>query len=553
MRIYLAFTIFIFFNNSLHSQSLEIEFLHSLQAAKTNFSYIFDKPVPYKFDSCFSITADINLNLIFNSPNANKVEISNKTFKNFKNVVFIINKSTELNLHECQFIDCGTVFFHFGEKEQLYNSSKTSITIEKCKFLNYNAISNKADNFYQLYFKRIPGLKNKYCSISNAKIDNCYFLQEDSSNSFLTKDNLLPSRYSLLFYREDENVSINNILLSENKFELFIPNYRAFGIVFFNDHQSNFKEVNIPLEKYFDENHSIIIRNNNLTTTSADPGHGIFIEGPSRDVSVISNIVNSFGANLLNQDNQLQRDGAIHLYGGRTGTSYSNDFVNVDVSHNTVNSVSTGIRLSGFNEASVNYNKIKLFPDAGFYSDPGVMKRLQLKQDPSGINCRTGNYTDSSRQSNNLAVENNTIDCSGSEGCIGIGLDVVKNFIVRSNKIIKPNDFGILYYSNNGFVEQNMGTSIIQSNTIDFGDQKLSDLKSGWYSRYSVPFGGIIIARTFNTNQKNIENESLTISDNEIVINNNLNIQPISIIQDKELDKYVKDENFRIFNNKFEK
>lgn len=537
------------------SQSTEEEFLNGvINSANTSkdFAFQFNQPDIYTLDSSIALIGKINLNLKFNPAKPNKVTISNKTFEGFKDIIFSIEDAASITLSNCKFINCGTVYFEFGMYDSLYTNTQTKLLIKDCEFTDTELIDDSSDYFYQLYFRKVQSVGKEISLIKNVEISNCNFYMIDTSESFLTQSGYLPSRYSIFFYRQDKNVEVSSITIKNNSFQLVAPHFRNFGIIFYNDKNAVFKTAEISIDEFFSKNDTINILNNVLNTVSDDPGHGIFIQGPFKGVRVIDNVVRGFGANFLNSENQLQRDGAIHLYGGRE-YFYSDDIKDIDVSHNTLWSVGTGIKIAGFRNAIVNNNIINILQDPIFYDESKYFpKDMISKHDQSGINCRTGDYPEASRQSMDLSVINNKINCNYVLGCIGIDIDAVKNFVIRNNSILNPNNYGIIYHTNKGFISQEFGNSIIDKNFIDFGQQSINSLKSNWYlPHYSMSFAGINISRDFNENQKVIDFESLIISENEIRTKSNAQIVPIKIEKIESIKGIVRKKNYEILNNIF--
>lgn len=554
-NIFLVFLLFLLYNKLVFTQTTETEFLNGLENSKfsaKDFSFSFNRSAFYDYDSILTITAKINLNLNFNSPDQNKVIITNKTFLDIKGIRFIIEKSSIIQLENCEFMNCGNIYFEFGEKDSLYSDLSTQVRIKNCKFIDTDVYNNGEHYTYQLFFKRSKFLKQKECLIGNVEISGCYFEQKDSSASFLTRAKLLPTRHSILFRREDNKVSISNIVIDNTTFELDIPNYRPFAVVISNNPKAVFRNENLSVESFYESNHSIEVSNNYFTAVSNDPGPGIFIQGPYENVKVLNNKMTGYGMNFPNSELQIQRDGAIHLYGGRGTTFYSNDLKNVEVSYNTVTAYGTGIRLSGSQFSKISNNNIKLLQDPKFYSEESLSSsNIKLKHDQKGISCRTGKSKEVSGQSNYITIEYNTVNCNTVARAIGINLDGAKNFIIRKNKIVNPNNYGILYHSNKGFLSQEFGNSIIEGNYIDFGNQEYSDLTSTWYGKhYKLPFAGIVVWRDFNKDQMNIRYESLQITNNIIILNSKLNIEPVILQQPTNHKRLVIDGYYKIFNNK---
>jgi len=556
--ISLIFAVFVFITHLAYSQVnrfSEKEFLSVInkQAIEsTPIDYSFNQTEVYHFDSVSIINNNTDIYFNFNSPTQNKVILSNKTFSDIKSIRFIIKKSSIILIENCKFINCGIILFEFGTKDSLYSDLPTQVKIKNCEFIDTDVYNSGEHYTYQLYFKRDGSLKQKACLISNVEISGCYFEQKDSSASFLTRENLLPSRHSILFRRVDNKVSINNVSIDNNKFDLDIPNFRPFAVVIANSPRAIFRNSDISLDDLYNSNHSIKISNNSLTAISNDPGPGIFIQGPYENVKVLNNKVFGFGMNFPNSELHLQRDGAIHLYGGRGSTFYSNDLKNVDVSYNTVTAYGTGVRLSGSQSATISNNNIKLLRDPKFYEKEVPLDNIiKLKHDQKGISCRTGRAQDNDGQSSYITIEYNTVNCNGVKGAIGINLDGSKNFIVRKNNIINPNNYGILYHNNKGFLSQELGNSIIEQNKIEFGNQGLSDLSSNWYNaHYKLPYAGIVVWRDFNKDQKKINYESLLISRNIIILNKKLNVEPVILQQSINHDELVVDGYYKVLSNR---
>ncbi|MFI5236766.1 MAG: hypothetical protein ACHQLA_02375 [Ignavibacteriales bacterium] len=544
----------ILLHNLLIAQITERDFLTELgtaSATSKDFTLSFNQPYNYNFDSSLILTGETNLTFNFNSREPSTVDIRNKVFEGFKNITFTLETNTVLTLADCKFINCGTVYFEFGRKEELYNDPQTKIKIANCEFTDTDLRNDSSNYSYQLCFRKAQSVGKEKCIIKNVEITGCSFNLNDTSASFLTKNKLLPSRYSVYIYRKENNVAVSNITVSQNSFKFNSPYYRTFGIIFLNDGNSNFRTPLIPIEEQFVENNTLAIRGNYMETNSNDPGHGIFVQGPYEKVRVTDNEVIGFGANFPGANNDLQRDGAIQLYGDRATSRYSNDLQNCDVSYNKVLAVGTAIRLSGTNNATVNFNDISISPDPAFYQDGSETgKQLTIKLDQAGINCRTGNFEDPLSQSRNLSIENNVINCNSVDRCIGIDIDAVKSFSIKNNKIYNPNNYGIIYHSNKGFINQEFGNSIIENNLIDFGLQNDCQLKSSWYHpRYEMEFSGINISREFSQNHKEISFESIVIRENIIKTNEDSEIEPIRVEKIETEDGIVKKKFYNIESN----
>src|SRR5690606_21497028 len=140
------------------------------------------------FDSTSTLQKDMGLNFILNPSIHNVVKVSNKTFRDIKDIKFSIEKSLSIELFNCKFINCGTVYFEFGEEILLYNNPSTKIKINNCDFIDTDLNNENEEYSYQLYFRPGSYKKNKNFHIGNVEISDCYFSLIDTSASFITKN-----------------------------------------------------------------------------------------------------------------------------------------------------------------------------------------------------------------------------------------------------------------------------------------------------------------------------------------------------------------------------
>lgn len=436
------------------------------------------------------------------------INIENLSLSEFEGIRFNLFNVSNVKIDNCTFENITTgVKFEFKETVNVGNH-ETEIIIENCEFIDDNLFKNKVDNYFQLQFQ-----KNAYAKglavLKNVTIKNCEFELDDKNKTWLIKSqhNVYPKRHSIVFLRGDINTAYSNITIKDNEFEACAHYYRTEAVTLGNVHGGNFMTNN----DHYKNNSNISVIGNVMKTNSEDPGHGIFIQGPYKSVKVIRNIIKNYGL-IINDGKILHCDAAIHLYGARNG-KYSDDFIDAHVDSNTISAVGLGIKFSGGKKILINNNNIKILPWPKFYEKSKLISHV----DRIGIRAETGAYLIKGKQSTNIIIENNEIDCSNEDATLGICVQGSKNFNVRNNKIFNTTNFGILIYGHKGEGELNVGKSVIESNTINYGNQNAKSLNTRFYN--DVNFAGIKIHRM--DNGKKYSKESLIVENNEIIDKSN--------------------------------
>lgn len=445
-----------------------------------------------------------------------RLSLKNLSLSEFDKVIFNVFNISEISIENCSFTNIlNGVSFEF--KENLNGKKKSSsIEIKNSNFIDDDLTKKRVGSYFQLQF-----LKNAYAKglalLKNVTIKNCKFELNDPRKSWLikSKHNVYPKRHSIDFFRGDYNTAYSNINIIDNKFEAYAPYYRTEAITLDNVPGGNFMTNN----KHYKNNHNISVIGNVMKTNSEDPGHGIFIQGPYKTVNVNSNKIYNYGMSI-NDGKAIHCDGAIHLYGARNG-KYSDDFINAKVNNNTINAVGLGIKFSGGKNISIVANKITMMPWPKFYK----MSKLISHVDRIGIRAATGAYSIKGKQSTNVVIKNNKVDCSSENATLGICVQGLNNFSVKNNVILKPTNYGILVYGHKGEEELSIGKSIIESNTIDYGNLNYKSLNTKFYN--DVNFAAIKVHRM--ANGKVYNDESLVIKGNKIIDGSNT-IPKVSIV-----------------------
>ena len=300
-----------------------------------------------------------------------------------------------------------------------------------------------------------------------------------------------------------------NISIKNNYFEAKAPLYRTEAITFVNDHNANFRTP----KNLYKKNEKISISNNKMITTSEDPGHGIFIQGPYQSVQVDYNNIDNYGMSII-EGNHIKCDGAIHLYGARKA-KYSDDIINAQVTGNILKSGNAVINVAGTRNTLIKDNKIEILPWSKFYN----VKKNLVFPDRIGIRITTGDHSDYSKENQNVTVENNIINCNKEEACVGILMQSTKDFKIVGNKIIEPTNFGIMIFGHENEKAIDIGNSKIENNMINFKDYNYKSLSTNFYKYDNMKFAAIKIYRM--DNGKKYSEESLIIKGNKIIDKSN--------------------------------
>lgn len=439
-----------------------------------------------------------------------RLSIKNLSLSGFDKVFFNVFNISEITIDSCSFINIlNGVSFEF--KENLNGKKKvSSIDIKNSKFIDNNLNKNKSNFSDQLKFSR-----NKYSKglalLKNVTIDNCTFEMNDSSTSWQIKSvhNTYPKRHSITFYRVSSEAAFSKISIINNYFEAKAPYYRTEAITFVNDHNADFRTP----KNLYEKNRDINISNNKMVTTSQDPGHGIFIQGPYQFVKVNNNKVENYGMNMI-EGNNINCDGAVHLYGSRN-SKYSDDLRDITVNNNVISSTSIAIKINGIQNAVIKQNQIKMLQWPEFYRK----SKLINKMDRIGIKAASGAYKDKTKQSTNVLIKENVVDCNYEKACVGITVQGIKEFKIVDNKISNPTNYGILVFGHKGEKNLNVGKSSIAQNIINYGKQNFNSLNTNFYKIYNVNFAAIKVHRM--DNGKKYNKESLIIKENKIIDKSN--------------------------------
>ena len=490
-------------------KSKSINYIKLFYNEKGNFSYTQKKSYDGKGKS-------IIFQLYNNNPGIN-LTLKNLSLSNFDKVVFNLFNVADIMIDSCSFNNIvNGVKVEFKETANNKTTSST-ISIVNSSFLDDDLEKEHSKNYYQLQF-----LKNNYADglsvLKNIKIDNCDFKMNDSNKSWQIKSahNTYPMRYSILFYRNTTNTAYSNISIKNNRFEALSPYYRTEAITFLNVHSGDFKSS----KNLYEHNKNICISSNVMRTNSEDPLHGIFIQGPYKKIKIKGNKIYNYGMSI-NDGKDIHSDGAIHIYGARNA-KYSNDNFDVILSDNIIESVGTGLKVSGGSNIVTKDNIVKVLPWPRFYVKNAMVKNTDL----IGIKFATGAYGDLGKQMSKVVLEGNIIKCDTSTSCVGIVMQSTKDFTISNNKISNPTNFGILVFGHKGEKELTVGHSKIENNTIDYGKQNYKSLKSNFYSKYMENFAAIEVHRMDNS--KKYRDEDLTINGNKVIDKSNT-IPKISI------------------------
>ncbi len=502
----------------------EDEFYKTL-TARTHDWIVFNTEGPFKYTQTkrISVTGDNTINILFSRDISisNTFLLENLTLSGYENINIWIRHKTGVTLKNCtfNFKKNGGIKFYFENEGYLFPNSPndTRVIIDSCTF-NSDCSSSDDAPINQLFFTKdiYPTFDDaeKNYGLRNVKIINSDF------NIFNYPDTIHNYITSIHFYRPDSTVFYADIeILNSNIDFSRIKNAITDGILFDNNKLSNFRALSI---NHYQNNKNIKFEGNYLNTDSNDPAHAVFIQGPYDSVVVSDNKMYRFGANFLS-DGRLHLDGAIHLYGARTG-KYCDDIRNSVVNKNTVHAVSSAIQLLGSKNSVVDRNKISMLPYPGYW----INKTSSKSYDKIGIIVATGDYENDSRQSENITISNNLVNCNGEEGVVGIMSDA-RNFNIVNNRINNPDNYGIIYWGHKAVSNLDIGSSHIINNIIDFGNHQKKTLKAHFYSpaNYNgMEFSGIHFYRM--NNGEIYEDESLTVENNQIIKDDS--IKKISIV-----------------------
>lgn len=473
--------------------------------------FIFNKYGNYSFLKEKSYFGD-DSSIIFyigGTTKPSNIILKNISFLNYKSIKFSLDTKCNLILEDCIFINIEKgISFEFGEKYSDLNDF-SEIIISDCLIIDPNLYKGRKKNYYQLQFSTPTNIKRKII-VSNITISNCEFSMMDSSSSWKIKsvNEVYPKRHSLKFTRNNEKVAYNNVTIEENKFQLFAPYYRTEAVTFLNNPVGNFTNKR---DLYF-INHKIDILNNYMKTTSEDPGHGIFLQGPYKNVRIMGNVVENFGMNMLGKK-AVYSDGAVDLYGARNA-KYSDDIIDAIVADNIIKTMSNGIKIMGGRNIDLSWNTITILPWPLFYENHIFTKSTYR----AGIRIATGAYKEKGKQSQNILVSNNSIECNLENGSMGINIQGIKNFNINNNKIQNSTSYGILVFGHGDELSLDLGTSYIENNIVRYGNV-ISSPNEEFYSRYGVKLGAIKLHRMDNGATYN--NEKLTVRKNIIVDSSN--------------------------------
>lgn len=530
-KIYIIFLV-TFYTGILAAQSLYTPNETLFYEALANKSYEW---IDYNVNGSFiysqpkriSVSGDNTLNIKFSrsSDLESEFRLENLNLSGYENINIWIRHKTQITLRNCtfNFHKNGGITIYFENGEYLYPKTinDTGVLIDSCAF-NNDCETTGDKPITQLFLTKdiypVPNDPDKNYKLNNVKILNTTFKSLNYPNG------IHKSIASIHFYRTGPEVSYSNIDISNNTiFNSSIKDAMTDGIVFSNNNAANFRN---PALNHYTRNKNITILGNNLNTDSNDPAHAIFVQGPYDSVTISDNKMYNFGANFLSKNgDELLLDGAIHLYGARTG-DYCDDVIHSKVINNIVSTVSSGIQLLGSQNSIVKGNSVSVLPFPGYW----INNPLSKTKDRLGIRVGTGDYEDDSRQSNNIKITNNIVNCNNEIGVVGIMTDA-KNFEINNNKVFNPNNYGIIYWGHRAVSQLDIGNSKIENNIIDFGNQTQSRLKAHFYSKdiYSgMKFAGIHFYRMKNINNETYSNERLIIKNNQIIKDES--IEDISII-----------------------
>lgn len=531
-RSVIALIIFFFYSSLLISQDKEI--INKYRPTENDLYKTLDQGIRsktvkhikmmYNEKGCYSYTQKKTFNgkgktVIFEfygeKPGIN-FTLKNLSLSNFDKVLFNLFNVSNVIIDSCSFENIMQgIKFEFKETANR-SCDESKIIIKHCQFDDDNLYKDKVNNYFQLQFQKNAYAKG-LAKLKNVTIENCEFEMSDSNKSWLIKSayNVYPKRHSIDFQRNDINTAFSNIIIRDNNFEACAPFYRTEAITLGNISGGNF----MTHKKHYENNHNITITGNTMSTNSEDPGHGIFIQGPYKTVNITSNKVYNYGMSI-NDGKAIHCDGAVHLYGARNA-KYSDNFIDVKVSNNIIDGVGLALKISGGSNIKVQDNKIKMMPWPKFYKN----SELLAHSDRIGIRIETGAYSISGKQNININVSNNTINCNYEDECFGILVQGTKNFMVKNNKIHDPTNYGILIYGHRGESQLGIGQSVIESNSIDYGNLDVKSLNTKFYN--DVNFAAIKVHRMDNGEE--YENESLEIRDNHIIDKSNT-IPKVSIV-----------------------
>ncbi len=477
---------------------------------------VFDLPVTFNGND--SVRIEFLTKAIDANPGQTDITIKNLTLENFKKIVFRVRNYSNILFQNCTFKDINELHFLFGKENQLYspdNSFSTSINIVNCRFED----SAQTSFGNMLLIERDTAVEpDTFQSLlKNVTISNCYF----------KLINPIPinihNKAAIRFLRLDSNFAFKNIIISNDSI-YFIgcqDTLSPQGIVIEQPSgtEKNFRDMEYELNK------NIYIKNNYIFTdsTTINPNHGIFVMGPYKNVNVSRNIIDGFGFVMKDTnevgDTILLNDGALHLYGARTGI-YSDNINLVTINSNEIlHSRSTGIRFTGGFNVKISNNYVELASYTPLFAP------YSNTADRAGIDIGTGDYHDTTgtRQTDSISVINNTIYCNYQFTSIGILNKFTKNFYIGANTIYYPTTSGICYWGANDCTTSEIGNSKIEDNIIDFGGQHYSHLKSNFYLNnfnhvdYQHLKSAISFLRLENDLSNTYNNESLTIFNNRLI------------------------------------
>ena len=472
------------------------------------------------YDSRENIDASCSTKaLIINIESSADITIEYLDLSGYKSIIFNINGPSDINIENCTFELKDGIEFNFSDSSVLYpaNDPGASITIDNCNF-NFNFLTDTISHTQLLFTKDTSYSGGDGCALRNVQIANSTFnynppLPDNSNTRIYT---------CISFYRDTENVSFSDISITDNTITFSNSNNLSTqGICFYNKNgglTNNNDFVNSPTSDslyYYHINKNINISHNTLTTNSGHPHFGVFIQGPYDYITFEDNTIDGFGR--VDTDNNSFSH-AVAFYGCRKQNdpplpqiaTHVNDINNILIRNNNIKTRSSGIKINGSN-VLIEQNYIEILKKASYWESIYVSKsRIAInafKEYKTKIN--TG-----------LTIRNNIINCNEMIASTGIYTNT-NSFNISDNTIIKPNNFGILYgaFCDGDIVNNfNIGTSCINNNIINYGDQTynyLNDtLSLGTY--WGIPPARGIFFYRDSLNNIQYPNDNLEITNNVV-------------------------------------
>lgn len=436
--------------------------------------------------------------------------LRNLSFSGFNQLIFTLKHPVELEIDSCSFTD----FLSQSIKLEYTPSSKTSfssssIQIHHNRFEKSSNFPSYAGSTNHIYISRDYDLQN-----TRQKHDAVFMEQISIHHNrfqflYLNKE-IKHLSTAISFTRIHDEDYIRAIQIDSNEFELnndtecYFP---VMGIAMANKLNQYGQNAERPLNyNVFDSlemnsvvfrplylrlNDSISVTNNAFKTKSKRTREAIFMQGPFRDINIADNIIDGFGAYMWNTAaQQAYTHGAIEFYGGRdkavngANRQYSDDFMNLRISGNSIHSRSAGIRITGVHQAELIHNTIELIADPELIDGTTTAYKpftkpvdsVRIQNNKIGIFVSTGGWDLDSRTSSHVRIAYNSISSQGNLSFTdGIQVFYGKEISVESNTITGITGYGIYvnYALRENQLSQLQSYSIV-NNVMDYDIELLN-------------------------------------------------------------------------------